>query len=51
MLSLDSYFLEVGAPVSMKLATKASFEGKKLLQRKFLGYFPKAKTEECDQQN
>ena len=29
MLSLDSYFLEVILPVSLKLTTKAPFGGKK----------------------
>ena len=43
------YFLEVGAPVSLKVATKGSLRGKKLWKFSFSGYFPKAKTKECDQ--
>ena len=33
----DIYHLKVCAPVSLKVATKASFGGKKLLQSIFLG--------------
>ena len=45
MLSLDSYFLEVILPVSLKLTTKAPFGGKKNSEKsKSLGY-----TEKCDQ--
>ena len=43
------YFLEVGAPVSLKVATKGSFRAKKLWTFRFLGYFSNAKTEECDE--
>ena len=32
ILSLDSYFLEMSVPVSLKLATKAYFGGKKSLK-------------------
>ena len=44
-----TYHLEVGVPFSVRLATKASFEGKKNWKSKFLGYFSKAKMEEYDQ--
>ena len=44
-----TYFLEVGARVSLKVATKGSFRGKKLWKFRFLGCFSKEKTEECDQ--
>ena len=43
-----TYFLEVGADVSLKVATKGSIRGKKLWKIRFLGSFSKAKTEECD---
>ena len=46
---LATYHLEVGAPVSLNLPTKASFGGKKTLKSKFWGYFSKARTQECDQ--
>ena len=39
----------MGAPISLKPATKASFDGKKTLKSKFLGYFSTAKTEQWDQ--
>ena len=39
----------MGAPISLKPATKASFGGKKTLKSKFLGYFSTAKTEQWDQ--
>ena len=45
--SSDTYFLEVSAHVSLKVATKDSFRDKKTYF-KFLGYFSKAKTEECN---
>ena len=47
----------MGAPVSLKPATKASFGGKKTLKiyifsfLQVLGYFSKTKTEQCDQKN
>ena len=45
-----TYFLEVGARVSLKVATKGSLRGKKSAKKiSFLGCFSKAKTEECDQ--
>ena len=43
-----TYFLEVGAHVSLNVATKVSLEGKKLWKFKFLGCFSKAKTEDCN---
>ena len=45
--SSDTNFLEVSAHVSLKVATKDSFRDKKTYF-KFLGYFSKAKTEECN---
>ena len=42
----DTYFLEVRAHVSLKVATKGSLEVKNLT---FLGYFYKMKTEDYDQ--
>ena len=47
----DTYFLEVSAHVSLNVATKASFRGEKLRKFRFLAYFSKAKTEECDRKN
>ena len=44
-----TYFLEVRAPVSLKVATKGSLRAKKLWKFRFLGYFSNAKPEECDQ--
>ena len=42
----------MGAPVSLKATTKAWLRGKKkLLKLRFSGYFSKAKTEECKQEN
>ena len=38
-----TYFLEVGAHVSLKVATKVSLEGKKLWKFKFLGCFFQSK--------
>ena len=46
-----TFFLEVGARLSLKLATKLSFRGKELSEFRFSGYFSKPKTEECDQKN
>ena len=40
-----TYFLEVGAHVPLKVATKGSI---RLSKFRFLGCFSKAKTEECD---
>ena len=45
------YFLEVGARILLKVATKVFLELKKLLKLWFLDYFYKAKTEECDQED
>ena len=45
----STYFLEVGARVSLKVATKGSLGGKNILKIKFLGCFSKAKTQECEQ--
>ena len=47
----DTYFLEVSAHVSLNVATKASFRDEKLRKFRFLAYFSKAKTEECDRKN
>ena len=41
------FFLEIGAFLSLKLATQRSFRGKKIWKFKFSGYFLKAKMEEC----
>ena len=49
--SSATYFLEVGARVSLKVATEVFLEIKKLLKFRFLDYFSKAKTEECDQED
>ena len=46
-----TFFLEVGASLSLKLATKRSFRGKKTWKFRFLGGFCKSKTEECDHKN
>ena len=43
-----TYFLEVGACVSLKVATKASIEVKKTLKIRILGCFSKVKAEKCD---
>ena len=48
MPSSATYFLEVGAHISLKVATKGSIRGKKLWKFRFLGSFSKLKTEECD---
>ena len=46
----DIYFLEVSADVSKKVATKNPFRDKKKIWKfRFLRYFSKEKTEECDQ--
>ena len=46
----DTYFLEVGARVSLKVATKRSIRGKKKLWKsRYLDHFSKVKTEERDQ--
>ena len=44
-----TYFLEVGAGVLWKVATKGSLRVKKLWKFSFLAYFSKSKTEKCDQ--
>ena len=46
-----TYFLEVGARVPLKVATKVFLEIEKLLKFRFLDYFSKAETEECDQED
>ena len=48
--SSAAYYLEMGAPVSLKVATKACFGGKKNSGNLDLdlGYFFKGKTDECD---
>ena len=44
-----TYFLEVGARVSLKLATKGFLRVKKLWKLSYWGCFFKTKTEECNQ--
>ena len=46
-----AYFLEIGACVSLKAATKVFLEVKKLLKLRLFDYFLNAKTEECDQED
>ena len=46
-----TYFLEVGARVSFKLATKGFPIGKKLWKCSFSDCFSKRKTEECQQKH
>ena len=46
---LTTYFLEVGARVSLKLATKGIPRGKKTLKFSFGGCFSKGNTKECYQ--
>ena len=43
--------MEVSARVSLKVATKVSFRGKKISEFRFLCCFYQGKTEECDQKN
>ena len=43
-----TYFLQVGAGVVLKVATKGSVRGKKLWKFRHLGPFSKGKTEESD---
>ena len=51
MYGLGKYFLEVSAYALLKVATKDSFRGKKSKNLAFLGYFPEAKTEKCNQKD
>ena len=51
MSSSGTYFLEVGARVSLKAVTKVFLEAKKLLKLRLLDYFSEAKMEECDQKD
>ena len=51
MYGLGKYFLEVSAYALLKVATKDSFRGKKSENLAFLGYFPEAKTEKCNQKD
>ena len=44
--SSDTFFLEVTANVSLKVATQGYFKGKKLWKFRFLGCFTKAKRKE-----
>ena len=44
----DTYFQEVRAHISLKVATTNSFRDKKSMKI-YLGYLSKAKTEECNQ--
>ena len=46
-----TYFLEIGAHVSLKVATKVFLEVKKLLKLRFLDSFSKTETEECNQED
>ena len=46
-----TYFLEVGARVSLKVVTKESPRGQTLWKFRFSGCFSKAKTEDCDLSN
>ena len=46
-----TYFLEVGASLSLKVATKESSRDKKLWKFRVLGYLSKAKTEEYIRKN
>ena len=45
------YFLEVGAHVSLKVATEVFLEVKNILKFRFLDYFSKEEREECDQED
>ena len=47
ILCSATYFQEVGAHVSLKVATKRSLRTKKIWKFKFLGGFSKAKMEHC----
>ena len=49
MSGFDKYFLEMSAHCLLKIAFKDSSSGKKPENLAFLGYFPEAKTEECNQ--
>ena len=51
MLCEATYSLEAGPRVSLKVATKVFLEIKILLKLRFLEYFSKAKTKECDQKS
>ena len=51
LFGLDTYFLEVSAHPLLKVATKGSFKDKKSENLAFLGYFSKAKREECNKKN
>ena len=44
MVGSDTYFLEVGAHVSLKVATKDYFRGKKPPKLALLSLLPKAET-------
>ena len=51
LFGLDTYFLEVSAHPLLKVATKGSFKDKKSENLAFLGYFSKAKREECNKKD
>ena len=51
MPGLDTCFLEVGAHVSLKVATNDYFRDKETIKISTLGCFSETKTEECDQKN
>ena len=51
MSGFDKYFLEMSAHCLLKIAFKDSSSGKKPENLAFLGYFPEAKTEECNQKH
>ena len=44
----NSFFLELGARVSLQVATKWSIRGKKTLKIQIFRFFSEAKTVECD---
>ena len=45
------FFLKVSGHTLYKVASKSFFRGKKAPKFRFLGYFSKVKTEECDEKN
>ena len=51
MSGFDKYFLEMSAHCLLKIDFKDSSRGKKSQNLAFLGYFPEAKTEECNQKH
>ena len=51
MVGSDTYFLELSAHVSLKVAFKGYLRDKATMQLRFLGCSSKVKNEECDQKN